>query len=311
VQGRLDLLAPGDPTGGAGLQLDLQVFRALGVHGAGVITALTVQDTARVHEVLPAFPSVVLSQLRAVLADPSPDAVKIGMLATDDVARNVELGLRELDPARRVPIVIDPVLAASDGTPLLERRGYPMLQDLIAASKEKGEGGLKWGTTFAGGADHVAIHNFTKAAGGIPYTIVPFKGGGAIVTNLVGGNVEAALLNYAEGEAQFGAGEIRAVAVLAEKRIGSLADTPTAKEKGVDSVASTVRGFAVLKGVPEDRMKALEKGLLKAMGHAVYQGYLDGGGMPKDSVVGMDEWNKVIRRMYDESHTALKELGLL
>ena len=124
-------IAGSDPTGGAGLQADLQVFRALGVHGMGVITALTVQDTGRVHEVLPVFPSVVLKQLRTLLRSTAPDALKLGMLASDDVARNVELGLRELDPARRTPIVIDPVLNASDGTPLLERRAYGMLQDLI------------------------------------------------------------------------------------------------------------------------------------------------------------------------------------
>src|SRR5262245_48711546 len=125
-------IAGSDPTGGAGLQADLQVFRAFGVHGAGVITALTVQDTAKVHQVLPAFPNVVLAQLRVLLRDLRPDAVKIGMLATDDVARSVELGLRELDGAAgRPPLVIDPVLAASDGTPLLERRAWGVLQDLI------------------------------------------------------------------------------------------------------------------------------------------------------------------------------------
>jgi hydroxymethylpyrimidine/phosphomethylpyrimidine kinase len=124
-------IAGSDPTGGGGLQADLQVMRVLGVHGAGVVTGLTVQDTERVHRVLPAFPNVVLEQLRTLLRDVSPDAVKIGMLATDDVARNVELGLRELDPARRTPIVVDPLLAASDGTPLLERRGWGKLQDLI------------------------------------------------------------------------------------------------------------------------------------------------------------------------------------
>jgi hydroxymethylpyrimidine/phosphomethylpyrimidine kinase len=124
-------IAGSDPTGGAGLQADLQVFRALGVHGMGVITALTVQDTAHVHEVLPVFPSVVLKQLRTLLRSTPPDALKLGMLASDDVARHVELGLRELEAERRTPIVIDPVLAASDGTPLLERRAYGMLQDLI------------------------------------------------------------------------------------------------------------------------------------------------------------------------------------
>ena len=126
-------IAGSDPTGGAGLQADLQVFRAFGVHGAGVVTALTVQDTGKVHQVLPAFPNVVLAQLRVLLRDLRPDAVKIGMLATDDVARSVELGLRELDggPEGRPPLVIDPELAASDGTPLLERRAWGVLQDLI------------------------------------------------------------------------------------------------------------------------------------------------------------------------------------
>src|SRR5512145_1419852 len=124
-------IAGSDPTGGAGVQADVQVFRALGVHGMGVVTALTVQDPSRVHELLPAFPSVVLNQLRTLLRSVRPDAVKIGILASDDVVRSVDLGLRELDPARRTPIVIDPVLAASDGTPLLERRAWGTLQDLI------------------------------------------------------------------------------------------------------------------------------------------------------------------------------------
>ncbi len=127
-------IAGSDPTGGAGIQADLQVFRAHGVHGAAVITALTIQDTVRVHSVLPAFPSVVLDQLRVLLKDLTPDAIKIGALASDDVVRNVTLGLGQLPapPAARVPIVIDPVLVASDGTALLERRAYGALQSLMS-----------------------------------------------------------------------------------------------------------------------------------------------------------------------------------
>jgi hydroxymethylpyrimidine/phosphomethylpyrimidine kinase len=135
-------IAGSDPTGGAGLQLDLQVFRALGVHGAGVPTALTVQDTAKVHRILPAFPNVVLEQIRALVRDVVPHAVKLGMLATDDVARMVELGIAELyrdgagrPPAPRPPLVIDPVLAASDGTPLLERRALDALAQLVGLAR--------------------------------------------------------------------------------------------------------------------------------------------------------------------------------
>jgi hydroxymethylpyrimidine/phosphomethylpyrimidine kinase len=128
-------IAGSDPTGGAGLQADLQVFRSFGVHGTAVVTALTVQDTTRVHRVLPVFPNVVLEQLRVLLADLPPHAVKIGMLATDDVARNVALGLQGLERGPQgPPIVLDPVMRASDGTQLLEPRARGALEELIGRS---------------------------------------------------------------------------------------------------------------------------------------------------------------------------------
>ncbi len=122
-------IAGSDPTGGAGLQLDLQVLQALGVRGGAVVTAITQQDTAKVHQVLPIFPSVVLDQLRVLLRDITPDAIKIGMLASDDVARDVLLALSQFEALKkpRPPTVLDPVLAASDGTPLLERRAWGTL----------------------------------------------------------------------------------------------------------------------------------------------------------------------------------------
>lgn len=126
-------IAGSDPTGGAGLQLDLQVLRALGVHGAAVVTALTVQDRRKVHRVLPVFPSLVLEQIRAVARDLPLAVVKLGMLASDDVARAVLHGLEEIARADSPALlVVDPVLAASDGTPLLERRALPVLREIIA-----------------------------------------------------------------------------------------------------------------------------------------------------------------------------------
>jgi len=121
-------IAGSDPTGGAGLQADAQVAAAFGVHAAAVATALTIQDGLRVKRVLPVFPSLVLDQLRAVLAALRPDAIKIGMLESADVVRNVLLALA---PWPAIPVVIDPVLAASDGTPLLERRAHASLRALI------------------------------------------------------------------------------------------------------------------------------------------------------------------------------------
>ena len=120
-------IAGSDPTGGAGLQADLQVFRALGVHGGAVPTALTIQDGLRVQQVLPVFPTSLLEMLRTTLDAIRPAAIKIGMLGTDDAVRNTLLALA---PIRDVPVVIDPVLASSDGTPLLERRAHPALRNL-------------------------------------------------------------------------------------------------------------------------------------------------------------------------------------
>jgi hydroxymethylpyrimidine/phosphomethylpyrimidine kinase len=123
-------IAGSDPTGGAGLQLDLQVFRALAVHGCAVPTALTVQDTAKVHSVLPLFPNVVTEQLRTLLRDVPPHAVKLGMLGSDDVLRAVDFGLDVLR-GLPVPIVLDPVLHASSGKELLQRRAIPGLRTLV------------------------------------------------------------------------------------------------------------------------------------------------------------------------------------
>jgi hydroxymethylpyrimidine kinase/phosphomethylpyrimidine kinase len=120
-------IAGSDPTGGAGLQLDLQVLAAHGVHGMAVPTALTVQSTARVQRVLPAFPAVVGEQLQFLLADMLPDVIKIGMLATDDIVLRVAHVLER----HALPCVVDPVLRASDGTFLLERRAWGNLLERI------------------------------------------------------------------------------------------------------------------------------------------------------------------------------------
>ena len=123
-------IAGSDPTGGAGLQADLQVFRAFGVHGAAAPSALTVQEPARVRQVLPVFPSVMLEQLRCLFSALRPDAIKLGMLGSDEVLRAVTLALEGFGAARP-PVVIDPVLFASDGTALLERRAWPGLRALF------------------------------------------------------------------------------------------------------------------------------------------------------------------------------------
>ena len=120
-------IAGSDPTGGAGIQLDLQVFARLGVHGMAVPTALTVQSTQRVRQVLPVFPSTVRDQLSMVLSDMPAHAIKVGMLATDDIVLRVADVLEQ----QGIPRIVDPVLRASDGTVLLEPRAWRNLLERI------------------------------------------------------------------------------------------------------------------------------------------------------------------------------------
>ncbi len=120
-------VAGSDPTGGAGLQLDLRVFERHGVHGMAVPTALTSQSSKGVHQVLPVFPSVAGEQLHTLLGDIVPDAIKIGLLGRDDVLLRVAMVLERCD----APRVVDPVLRASDGSILLERRALGSLCERI------------------------------------------------------------------------------------------------------------------------------------------------------------------------------------
>lgn len=124
-------VAGSDPTGGAGLQLDLQVFARHDVHGMAVPTSLTVQTHKGVHRTLPVFPTVVGEQLSLLLASMPPDVIKLGMLATDDILLAVASALDRVE----IPRVVDPVLRASDGSYLLERRALGnLVERLIAGS---------------------------------------------------------------------------------------------------------------------------------------------------------------------------------
>jgi hydroxymethylpyrimidine/phosphomethylpyrimidine kinase len=110
-------IAGSDPSGGAGLQADLKTFAALKVYGFSVITAVIAQNSARVSQVQPVEPGMVMAQLETVVAERVPDGLKIGALTSAKVAKIVAKGVESLGlPAP----VLDPVLVASSGTRLLE-----------------------------------------------------------------------------------------------------------------------------------------------------------------------------------------------
>lgn len=110
-------IAGSDPSGGAGIQADIKAISANGGFAMAAITALTAQNTQGVtgiHLVPPAF---VQDQIRAIFEDIRVDAVKIGMIANADIAEAVAASLQG---RTGMPIVLDPVMIAKGGAPLLQ-----------------------------------------------------------------------------------------------------------------------------------------------------------------------------------------------
>jgi hydroxymethylpyrimidine/phosphomethylpyrimidine kinase len=125
VNGRVLIVAGSDSSGGAGVQADLKTVTALGAYGATAITALTVQNTEGISEVLAMPPDVVAGQIRAVLDDIGADCIKLGMLAT---AANVGAVADALAGWASIPVVVDPVMAATSGDRLLDADALALLK---------------------------------------------------------------------------------------------------------------------------------------------------------------------------------------
>ena len=121
---RLLIIAGSDSSAGAGLQADLKTAQRFGVYAQTAVTAVTAQDTMRVQAVEAMPPELVRGQIQAALRDIGADAIKIGMLANAGIAAAVADALAETD----IPLVLDPVLISSSGTPLLDHAGIEVLK---------------------------------------------------------------------------------------------------------------------------------------------------------------------------------------
>jgi hydroxymethylpyrimidine/phosphomethylpyrimidine kinase len=114
-RGRVLIVAGSDSGGGAGIQADIKTVTMLGGYAATAITAVTVQNTLGVSGVHEIATPVVLAQARAVLDDIGADAIKTGMLGGPDLVEQVAA----LIAWAAVPAVVDPVMIAKGGQPLL------------------------------------------------------------------------------------------------------------------------------------------------------------------------------------------------
>jgi hydroxymethylpyrimidine/phosphomethylpyrimidine kinase len=121
-------IAGSDSGGGAGIQADLKTFAAFGVFGTSVITALTAQNTLAVRAVADVAQSFVAAQLDAITADFAVAATKTGMLARAEV---IEVVANHLRAHRTRNLVVDPVMVAASGDPLLAPDAVSAMRELM------------------------------------------------------------------------------------------------------------------------------------------------------------------------------------
>ena len=107
-----------DPSGGAGQEADLKAFLRHGVYGLNLTTLLTVQNTHGVQAVAPLDPDFLERQWKALFADFTPAVIKLGALGALPMVRRVATLLQRPE-ARGIPVVLDPVLGSTSGSPLL------------------------------------------------------------------------------------------------------------------------------------------------------------------------------------------------
>jgi len=114
---RVLIIAGSDSSAGAGIQADLKTAQAFGCYAQTAITAVTAQNTRGVGAVHMVPPDVIVAQIEACLSDIGADAIKIGMLGSAKVVKAVAAVLRKR--ARKIPIVLDPVMVSTSGHSLL------------------------------------------------------------------------------------------------------------------------------------------------------------------------------------------------
>ena len=125
-------IAGSDSGGGAGIQADLKTFAALGVHGTVALTSVTAQNTYQVTMVHDLPPEMVYEQVRVVAEDMGIDAGKTGMLSNAGIIAAVAKAVRDFG----FPLVVDPVMVAKSGAPLLREDAVEVLaRELVPLAK--------------------------------------------------------------------------------------------------------------------------------------------------------------------------------
>jgi tripartite-type tricarboxylate transporter receptor subunit TctC len=183
--------------------------------------------------------------------------------------------------------------------------------DEFVAYVKQNPGKVKYGQNAPGGATHMAVEMFRKAAG-LDMKMVPYAGGTAeVLTAILGKHVEAGIMHPQEAGEYIKQGTVRVLFSFSEKRLKSMPDVPTAKEKGYNVVLGVTKGIAGPAALPEAVVKKIHDAFQKMMEDDAFKAAATGTGDIDylDYMTGEDT-AKLLQKQYKDMEPLIKELGL-
>ena len=128
IKSKVLIIAGSDSSGGAGIQADIKTVTALGSYAMTAVTAVTSQNTSGLNSIVPISAKKISDQIEFTSKDIKPDAIKIGMLHSENIIKSV---LKSINKVKVKKIVLDPVMVAKGGTKLINKKAIKILKSKL------------------------------------------------------------------------------------------------------------------------------------------------------------------------------------
>ena len=249
--------------------------------------------------------------VKGAAGDPHKIIITLSNLFTTPLATGVPFNWRDLTPVQMLALD-NFVLWVNAKTP------YKSPKEYIEAAKKAGVGKMKMGGTGAKQEDQIITAAIEQATG-TKFTYIPFKGGGAVATQLVGGHVDSTVNNPIEAVAQWRAGNLRPLCVFEKARMPyknkvtsamSWNDIPVCKEAGLDIDYLMLRGVFMAPGVTKDHVQYYVDLFKKVRATPEWQKLMEEGAFNTTALTGKEYADWVARE--EARHVALmKKAGFI
>ena len=250
-------------------------------------------------------------EVKGAKGDPHKIIITLSNLFTTPLATGVPFNWKDLTPVRM--LALDQfVLWVNAASP------YKTAAEYVAAVKAGGDNKFKMGGTGSKQEDQILTAALEKVAGS-KFTYVPFKGGGAVATQLVGKHVDSSVNNPIEAVAQWRAGNLRPLCVFDSERMPYKAkvttdmswnDIPTCKEAGVATDYVMLRGIFMAGGVSQDQVKYYVDLLEKVRQTPEWKEFMEKGAFNQTAIMGKEYTDWVAKA--EQLHMGLmKDAGFL